>query len=132
MAQISPYIIFNGNCRQAMMFYQQCLGGELTLQTVAESPLKQKWPESVQANILHSCLINESISILASDMVGADGLVRGNTISLALKCSSENEIKNYFTNLSRGGKVTHPLHKFFDGTIGALTDKYGTNWLFKF
>lgn len=131
MTQISPYLLFNGNCREAMTFYKLCLGGKLILQTVNESPMKSQWPKSVQNHILHASLTKATLSLLASDMAGTDGLVRGNTISLALNCSTEKEIETYFINLSKGGKITHPLHKFFDGTIGALTDKFGTNWLFK-
>jgi len=31
MNSINPYISFNGKCREAMMFYQVCFGGELEL-----------------------------------------------------------------------------------------------------
>ena len=130
MTQLNVYLTFSGNCREAMQFYQDCMGGELTVQTVEESPMAKQWPPAVQKYVLHASLTKEALVLLASDM-GSEGLVRGNTISLALACSSEEEINRYFTRLSEGGRVTHPLHKFFDGTIGALTDKYGMNWLFK-
>ncbi len=107
------------------------MGGELTMQTVQDSPMANQWPAEVQKKILHSGLLNNGLVLLASDMVGQDGVVKGNLISLSLNCSSEEEIEAYFSNLSYGGKITHPLHKFFDGTIGALTDKYGINWIFK-
>ena len=38
MAQLNPYLNFPGNCRLAMEFYRECLGGELFLQTVGEMP----------------------------------------------------------------------------------------------
>jgi PhnB protein len=132
MTQINAYLTFDGNCRQAMTFYKNCFGGELTLQTVEGSPMADKWPASVQQNILHASLIKNNLVLLASDMVGADGIIKGNTISLAITCSSDREIETFFLNLSSGGEVTHPLHKFFDGTIGALTDKFGVNWILKF
>ena len=131
MTQINAYLTFNGNCREAMTFYKECLGGELTMQTVEDSPMAGQWPASMQKNILHAGLTNGNMILLASDMADAGGIVKGNTISLALNCSNEEEINMFFNNLSEGGKVTHPLHKFFDGTIGALTDKYGMNWIFK-
>lgn len=113
-----------------MLFYQTCLGGELSIRTVEESPLAKQWPDAVQKNVLHASLTKNGLVLLASDM-GSEGLVSGNTISLALACGTEKEIECFFKNLSQGGKITHPLHKFFDGTIGALTDKYGMNWLLK-
>ena len=36
MTQINAYLTFNGNCREAMQFYTDCLGGELYLQTIGE------------------------------------------------------------------------------------------------
>jgi PhnB protein len=34
MTEINPYLNFNGSCREAMNFYKECLGGELTLMAV--------------------------------------------------------------------------------------------------
>lgn len=130
MSRINAYLTFQGNCSEVMKFYQKSLGGNLTLQAVEESPMADQWPKELQKNILHAELTKDDLIILGSDM-GSEGIVKGNNISLALDCNSEAEINRFFSNLSQGGKVTHPLHKFFDGTIGALTDKYGTNWLFK-
>jgi PhnB protein len=127
--QVSPYISFNGNCREAMDFYKSCFGGTLTLQTVEESPMADQWPAEAQKNILHASLQKGKILLLASDIGGTKH--DGNTVSLAVKCSHDSEIKSIFTRLSRGGKVTHDLHKFYDGTIGALTDKFGINWILK-
>lgn len=131
MTQINAYLTFNGNCREAMTFYKNCLGGELTLMSVEDSPMAEQWPKEVRKNILHASLVNSSLILLGSDMAPKEGTVNGNAISLALNCSSEKEINAFFNNLSVGGKVTHPLHTFFDGTIGALTDQFGMNWIFK-
>ncbi|PBQ31093.1 VOC family protein [Sphingobacteriaceae bacterium] len=130
MAHLNVYLTFNGNCREAMSFYKECLGGNLEMQSVEDSPMAQQWPAEVQNNILHASLKNDTLVLLGSDM-GSEGLIKGTTISLALACTSEREIETVFKNLSQEGKITHPLHKFYDGIIGALTDKYGMNWLFK-
>ena len=129
--QINPYLVFNGNCREAMAFYQRCLGGELRLTKVAESPMADQWPAAVQQDILHASLVKDGLVLLASDMAGPGGSVRGNAISLALNCSTEEEIETFFSKLAEGGRVSHPLHQFFDGTIGALTDQFGMNWVLK-
>jgi PhnB protein len=131
MTQINPYLTFNGNCREAMTFYQHCFGGQLKMLTVGESPMAGQWPAAVHNHILNATLKKKNLVLLASDMGSEGGLVKGNVISLALGCSSEKEISSFFHQLSEGGKITHPLHQFFDGTIGALTDKYGVNWVLK-
>ncbi len=129
MTTINAYLTFPGNCREAMVFYQQCLGGELTLQSVAESPMASQWPIEVQHSILHASLMKNSMTLMASDMAGAEGIQKGNQISLSLTCHDVEEAKDFFNNLSQGGQVVHSLHEFFNGTIGALIDKYGMTWL---
>lgn len=130
MTQVNPYITFNGKCREALTFYQKCLGGELSLLTVKDSPMADQFPAELQSNILHGSLSKDGRLLFATDMVGKDKLVNGNTISLSLTCSSEVELKTFFSNLSMEGKITQPLHDFFDGTIGSLIDKFENNWMF--
>ena len=40
MTQLNVYLTFDGNCREAMTFYKECLGGELVLNTVAGSAME--------------------------------------------------------------------------------------------
>lgn len=133
MMQINSYLTFNGNCREAMQFYQQCLGGELTLQTVGESPMADQLPAPMKDSILHATLTKEALVLMGSDMVNETGLIKGNTVSLLLNCSSETEIKNIYRLLADGGEATHPLENSFWGALfGDLVDKYGNQWLLHF
>ena len=56
MAQLSPYLTFNNNCREAMSYYKECLGGELTLMPVRDTPVCDQLPPECQDSILHSSL----------------------------------------------------------------------------
>lgn len=133
MAQINSYLTFSGNCREAMIFYKECLGGELYLQTVGESPLSEKIPPQMKDYILHATLTNGKLVLQGSDMTPQAGLIKGNNVSLSLNCSSEAEIKNFYAKLSANGKAGHPLEDAFWGAIfGDLTDKYGNHWLLSF
>ncbi|HZE85927.1 MAG TPA: VOC family protein, partial [Puia sp.] len=123
--QINAYLNFNGNCREAMSFYKDALGAELMLQTVAESPMAGNMPPELQGKILHSVLTKGSITLFGSDMIG-NGLVAGNSVSLTINCSSEEEIDTFFANLSSGGKIKDPLADMFWGAkYGSLKDKFG-------
>ena len=116
-----------------MQFYQSCLGGELLLQTVGESPLSEQLPQEMKDCIVHSTLKRDGVILMGTDMVGEKGLLPGNTVSLLLQCSSETEIRDCYSRLSDGGKATHPLHVSFWGALfGDLTDRYGNNWLLHF
>lgn len=96
MADINTYLTFSGNCREAMNFYKQCLNGELTFQTIGESPMAKKMPPQMKDSILHATLTNDRLTLMGSDMVSEKGLVRGNAVSLMLNCNSEEEIKTYY------------------------------------
>lgn len=131
--EINSYITFSGNCQEAMTFYQQCLGGELILQTVGESPMVTQMPDNMKNAILHATLQNGKLKILASDMVSEIGLKIGNSVSLMLNCDSEEEIKEKYLLLSEGGQKEHPLENTFWGAIiGNITDQYGIHWLLHF
>ena len=133
MTQINPYLRFNGNCREAMTFYNEVLGGELSLQTIGESPMAGQMPESMKQDIMHSELRKNGLVIMASDMAPTGGVNKGNSVSLMLNCSSEAEIKTFYDKLSSGGNATHPLEDTFWGALfGDLTDKYGTDWLLNY
>ena len=131
--QINSYLTFNGNCREAMTFYRNCLDGELDLQSIGESPMADKLPPQMKQRILHATLTKGDMVIMASDMVGEKGLIKGNSVSLMLNCSSEDEIKTLYAQLSRGGEATHPLEDtFWNALFGDLTDKFGNQWLLHF
>jgi PhnB protein len=133
MKQINSYLTFNGNCREAMNFYRKCLGGELSLQTIGESPLADKMPPHMKDGILHATLTRNGLVLMGSDMVGEKGLIRGNAVSLMLDCSSEEEIRETYAALAEGGEPSHPVEQTFWGALfGNLKDKFGNNWLLHF
>jgi PhnB protein len=116
-----------------MNFYKECLGGELSLQTIGESPLADKMPPQMKEGILHSTLTKDGLVLMGSDMVGEKGLIKGNSVSLMLNCSSEEEIRTCYSKLAESGQAKHPLEDTFWGALfGDLTDKYGNNWILHF
>ncbi len=131
MLQLNPYLRFNGNCREAMTFYQACLGGELNIQTVGESPAAGQMPPAMKDNVLHSSLAKDGFVLMASDMTGPEGVKIGDAISLAIMGSSKAEIEPIFAKLSAGGNVLHPLTEEYFGTFGDLVDKFGIGWMFQ-
>ncbi len=133
MTGINAYLTFNGNCREAMLFYKDCLGGDLFLQTIDDSPCSNDIPESMKGFILHASLVKDEITILASDMVGEHGLIKGNSVSLMLNCDTEEDAKLYYEKLSQGGEMTHPLERTYWGALfGDLIDPYGIQWLLQY
>lgn len=134
MSQLNPYLNYQGNCREAMTFYKDCIGGELTMQTVGESPMAAQMAADTHDKIMHSHLVKDGTPFLmASDLFMPGEFTPGNNISLSYNCSSEEEAKDVFSKLSAGGQVTHPLQvEFWGGLFGTLTDKFGIQWMVHF
>jgi PhnB protein len=131
--QIVPYLFFNGKARQAMEFYQSCLGGELTFTPLKETPVASQFPPEAADLIMHAELHKDSIGLMASDNFDGSKIEQGSQISLMVNCSSEEELRRYFTGLSAGGKVDQPVRQEFWGDIyGQLTDKFGMQWMLNF
>lgn len=130
MSQIITYLTFNGNCREAMEFYRQCLGGELNFQLLEESPLADNLPKPFNHFVLQATLKQKEFILMASDMTDAE-ILKGNSVSILLNCENRNKLKTYYQNLALGGRQTQPLQETGYGDLfGGLTDKYGNHWLF--
>jgi len=130
MNQIVTYLTFNGNCREAMEFYQGCLGGELNVQTVGQTPGSYDFPEGIKNFVVHASLKKDNMVLMGTDLRDEE-LLRGNSVSILLNCDSERHIKEYYKNLKAEGEATHPLEVTHWGDLfGGLIDKYGNQWLF--
>ena len=130
MLGIKPYVTFNGNCKEAINFYKEALGGEILFtKTFGESPMKGQGADEL---IMHTSLkIGDSV-IMASDNGQPEHAVDvGNNISLALGSDDVSAAEKMFDKLADGGKVNMPMQEtFWAESFGMLTDKFGINWMF--
>lgn len=127
--QLTPYIIFNGNCEEALNFYAKALEGEIKdLMRFEGTPA-----ESMSADkqkVMHAHFQGKGIFFMASDS-GQGGANQAGMVHLSLNFDDASEQGKIFNALSEGGKVTMPLEDTFWGaTFGMLTDKFGINWMF--
>lgn len=132
MATLTPYVLFDGNCKQAMEFYQACFGGELTVTKVGDSPAKEFMPASQHEKTINARLASGKIEIAASDWLRPDReRIPGNTVCLFLSGATAEELRSLFGRLADGGDVTDPLKEMFFGLYGALNDRFGVRWMFQ-
>ena len=129
---LTPYLLFDGNCRQAMEFYKSCFGGELTSTKVKDSPAKDYMPALQHEKTINARLKSGNVEISASDWLRLDQTrVRGNTVCLYLSGGTFQELQAVFEKLSEKAEVTDPLTEMFFGVYGALNDKFGVRWMFQ-
>lgn len=127
---ITAYLNFNGNCREAMNFYRDCLGGDLAIQSIAEGPMAEHFPAEARNNVMHAQLTRSDLTLMGSDMSGPEGITQGNSMSLMLSAESYAQANEFFDKLSDGANVDHPMQDaFWGGIFGHLTDKFGVIWM---
>ena len=131
MKSVTPYLFFDGNCREAMEFYQGCLGGDLQVMTYGDAQ-GDSCPLALKDRVMHASVGSGDWILMASDAPDRMPPVGGN-VQVTADCSSRQEIEALFDALSQGGTPTYPLHDaFWGGVFGTLTDRYGVNWMLNF
>ena len=137
MLHTTPFLLFNGNCAEAMNFYKDCLGGELTLTKLADTPMKEQFPVEKHERIIYAQLKNDAIDLSATDWMASPKLEpkQGNMFSIYLTGETYDELKTVFDKLSAGAdKDTRTFMELNDapfGIYGQFTDKYNVSWIFK-
>lgn len=134
MKQITPYLFFEGNCKEAMEFYKECFNAELSIMKVSDAPGPSKVSPDKQDSIMHAAIMKDgALMLMASDtMMPGQTAEMGEGVYNTIICSSKEEIESLFKKLSDGGTVAMPLERAFFGMFGSLTDKFGTKWMLEF
>ncbi|WP_035669968.1 VOC family protein [Flavobacterium sp. 83] len=139
MASINPYLIFNGNCEEAFLFYQSVFGGEFPyVGKFKDMPPIEGHPALSEADgnkIMHVTLpIGDGSVLMGSDSNSASGEVAfGQNVSLSINAKSKDEADKLFNGLSSGGTVTMPMNQTFWGAyFGMFVDKFGISWMVNF
>jgi PhnB protein len=135
MTPIAAYLNFDGDCREAMAFYQQCLGGKLEVMTFGATDFGGEFepPPGMEDRIVHACLTGDGYSMMASDTMPGMPHTVGNNISLYLDCESADTVDRRLTALAEGGRITMPAADTFWGAYFAMaTDRFGISWMLSF
>jgi PhnB protein len=128
--QLSTYLNFEGNCEEALRFYEKAgLGRISDLRRYEGSPIAKDAPADKLGKIMHAYLEGPGVSLHASDTMRPNG--KGfSGFGLSIGLSDLAEANRLFAGLSEGGQVTMPMQKqFWGATFGMFTDKFGIGWM---
>ncbi|QIS21121.1 VOC family protein [Nocardia terpenica] len=126
--KFNPYVVFWGNARQAMEFYQRVFGGTLTLTTYGE--LGRQHPDGAD-KIVHSVLDTDiGFTLMGADAPPEMPQTSSTNVALFISGTDTDTMHGYWKHLSDGGTVLDPLAKQDWGNEkGACMDSFGTSWL---
>ena len=128
--QVQPYLFFEGRCEEALEFYREALGAEVTmLMRYKESPEPAACAPGAENKVMHA-----AVRIGDTTMFASDGRCLGEPnfqgFSLSITVSTEAEAERLFAALSQGGQVQMPMTKtFYSPRFGMATDRFGVMWM---
>jgi PhnB protein len=135
MLNCTPFLLFDGNCAEAMTFYQKCLGGELTLTKLGDTPMKAQFPIEKHNRMINAHLASGAIDISATDWMASPAFepILGNMSAIFVIGGAYDELKEVFDKLSEGAHKEwfQELRDMPFGTYGQFFDRYGVQWIFK-
>lgn len=134
MIKCTPFLLFDGNCAEAMTFYHQCLGGELILTKLADTPMKDQFPPEKHHRMINARLKSGAVEISATDWMASPAFepVQGNTYAVFVSGGTYEEMRTVFDKLKAGASSAwfQELHEMPFGTYGQFFDRYGVQWIF--
>ncbi len=128
MKAFTTYFTFDGNCREAMTFYQGCFGGDLNIRTFGQGP--GETPPGAADLVMHARLSNGTAVLMASDPMPGVPVSQGDNVWTVINCESQPEQDACFAKLAEGGQVVMPLQDtFWNARFGMLRDRFGIQWM---
>ena len=128
--KLHTYLNYGGNCEQAFRFYEQHLGGKITMMmTHGQQPGANNVPAEWKSAILHARLSIGGTELLGAD-IPPDRFKPMRSAYLSLTVESIDEAERIYALLSDGGDIFMPMaESFFASRFAMLRDKFGTSWM---
>jgi PhnB protein len=131
---LTPFLLFDGNCREAMTFYQHQLGGTLLLTMVGDTPMGDQMPKAQRHKIAYAKFESGALEFSGADWLHPTRVwTQGNTVAMYVSGARYDELKQMFDKLSEGADpdLLDELRDMPFGSYGHLADRYGVHWFFQ-
>jgi PhnB protein len=128
--KLNTYLNYGGNCEQAFRFYEQHLGGKITMMmTHAQGPNAGNVPANWKNAILHARIDLGGTELMGAD-IPPDRFQPMRSAYLSLTVDSTEEAERIYALLADGGQIFMPMEEtFFAYRFAMLRDKFGTSWM---
>jgi PhnB protein len=128
---INPYVHFVDNAQEALDFYKQALGAEVTINKFGEFGTPDNDPS--HDLIMHAEVTFAGTKFFVSDSLPMGGVKQGGEnveLSITGGKADDEQLTQYFTALSDGATITAPLETApWGAKFGMLVDKFGIHWM---
>ncbi|CAH0121384.1 MULTISPECIES: VOC family protein [unclassified Paenibacillus] len=132
---LNPYLVFNGNGREAVSFYEKALGAQVVaMQSFGDMPDNPGFeiPEEVKSRVMHALLKVGDTDLMISDTFPGPHETSyqiGSQVTVSIAVSDAETARNVYESLRDGGKVVMELQEtFWSPSYGQVTDRFGVTW----
>jgi len=128
--QVNPYLIYDGNCQEALKFYQKVLGARIeATHRYGEGPPEMQVAPEHKDRIMHARLTIDGEVLMASDAYPGN-FQKPQGFSVSLQVEDPADAERRFKALADGGSINMPFGKtFFSKGFGMCVDKFGIPWM---
>lgn len=130
--RLIPYLVMDGNAREAIQFYERALEAQVLFQqSFGEMPENPDFPLPAEAKdrVSHATIKVGDSEIMFSDTFPGQPHQTGTQVTICISTDDAEKAKKMFDGLSDGGKVEMPLQEtFFSPAYGSVTDKFGVTF----
>ncbi len=127
--QSAFYLSFNGNCKEAMLFYKNCFDGDLEIQLVSDAPNSEHLPLWVKQCVLQATLRALGITIMGTDLNEGEDRLTGNNMAIHLSLLNEEAFHCLVKRLSEHSLKVDEAVLTRSGKKVQIKDRFGINWL---
>ncbi|QGQ44268.1 VOC family protein [Metabacillus sediminilitoris] len=130
--RLIPYLVMNGNAKEAIKFYENALDAQvLYMQSFEEGPENPEYPlpEDAKDRVMHATLKVGETELMFSDTFPGQPHQSGNQVTICISTKDPEKARKMYDALQEGGKVNMPLQEtFFSPAYGNVTDKFGVEF----
>ncbi|MGI9064797.1 MAG: VOC family protein [Pyrinomonadaceae bacterium] len=128
--QLSPHLIFGGECEAAFKFYERCLGGNIqAMMTWGDSPMADQVPSEWRHKIIHATLIVGETALGGGD-APPDSYEKPGGFSVTIQLEDPAEGERIFNELAENGTIQMPFQQtFWAAGFGMCVDRFGIPWM---
>jgi PhnB protein len=124
--KLDIYINYPGHCEKAFRFYEQHLGGKISMMMSHQQP-PPNFPKEWKTPILHAVMEIGGTIVRGADVPGAEPM---RSAYLTLRLDTPEKAELVYNLLSSEGEIFMKMEKtFFANRFAMLRDKFGTSWM---
>jgi predicted 3-demethylubiquinone-9 3-methyltransferase (glyoxalase superfamily) len=125
MQKVTTFLMFDGKAEEAMNLYTLLFKQSKILSIIRYGANEASAAGTVQ----HATFTLNGQEFMCIDSSAQHAFTFTPSISLYVRCDTEDEIDGVFAQLSQGGQIFMPLDRYpFSRKFGWLADRFGVSW----